>query len=492
MNKIEQKHATAEHVEKSSLSNEELSSHSAPSPQTRVVKSPAERRFVKKLNWTVLPFVWFIVFIQFADKSALSVSNVLGMLVDTNTTPKQYGLLGSLFYVGYILFQIPNSYLIQRVPISKYLGTLLILWGISVGCNALCQNFAQLLACRLLLGLFEAGTYPCLYIIINSMYRRQEQSATYGFLWMSNGSGTIFSVLISYGIANISNTHGIALWRWGSIIFGILTVIIGILTFFFFADTPHSKWLRLTEEEKEIVEMRIQDNSVVRKREVLVSQYWECFKEPRYYLVALAAFANNLSNGGLVVFSTPFVHTLGFTPMQAILLQMPSATITVIFCFLSVMLHRKTNSYVIVSAVCSGIAMIGCILLASLPHTSIKLLGYYLAWGYNGSYIMLLSLVGSNVSGYSKKIWYNGTIMIAYCIGNLIGPLVMVDQEAPVYRSGMITFVAGNFVVFLCIAFISFLSARVNKKRMAHGPVGTTDAHLNLTDRQDENFIYKL
>jgi ACS family allantoate permease-like MFS transporter len=53
---------------------------------------------------------------------------------------------------------------------------------------------------------------------------------------------------------------------------------------------------------------------------------------------------------------------------------------------------------------CGGIAMIGCILLACLPHTAVKLLGYYLAWGFNGSYVMLLTLVANNVSGYSKKV----------------------------------------------------------------------------------------
>jgi ACS family allantoate permease-like MFS transporter len=77
-------------------------------------------------------------------------------------------------------------------------------------------------------------------------------------------------------------------------------------------DSPQSKYLRLTEEEKKIVELRTQDNAVVMERTVKVSHYWESVKEIRYYLVVLAAFCNNLSNGGLVVFSTPFVATLGF------------------------------------------------------------------------------------------------------------------------------------------------------------------------------------
>ncbi|ORZ25526.1 major facilitator superfamily domain-containing protein [Absidia repens] len=457
-----------------------------------VIKTEAEKRFIKKLNWRLLPFVWLIVFIQFADKSSLSLSAVLGMLEDTHTSKSQYSLLGSMFYVGFILFQLPNNYLIQRLPIGRYLGALLVLWGISVGCTGLCQNFQQLLVCRILLGILESPTYSCLYIILNSLYRRQEQSACYGFLWMSNGSGTIFAVLISYGVAHLDGAHGVAAWRWNYLVFGILTVIIGIATFFFMVDGPQSKNLHLTEEEKLIVEERTQDNATVMERTVKISHYWEAVKEPRYYFVVLAAFCNNLSNGGLVVFSTPFVATLGFESLNAILLQIPSATISALFVLLAVVIHRKTNSMSLATVACGGIAMIGCILLAALPHTAIKLLGYYLAWGFNGSYVMLLSIVSQNVGGFSKTIWYNASIMVAYTLGNFVGPLVMLDYEYPAYRSGMIVFVAGNLVVVLCICTMLFLMKRTNKQRLSKGITGKTDAHLDLTDKQDPNFIYKL
>ncbi|ORZ23512.1 major facilitator superfamily domain-containing protein [Absidia repens] len=456
-----------------------------------VIKSEAEKRFIKKLNWRLLPFIWAIVFIQFADKSSISISAVLGMLEDTNTSQSQYSLLGSIFYVGFIVFQLPNNYLIQRLPLNRYLGSMLILWGISVGCTALSQTFSHLVVCRILLGVFESGTYVILYMIISSLYRRQEQSVCFGFLWMSNSSGTILAVLIAYGVAHLDGAHGIAAWRWNYLVFGILTVAIGIATFFLMVDSPHSELLQLTEEEKQIVEERTQDNSVVKKRTVKVSHYWESVKEPRYWLVVLAAMCNNFSNGGLVVFSTPFVATLGFESLNAILLQIPSASVSVLFVILAVVIHRKLNSMALAVIASSGLAMIGCILLATLPHTAVKLVGYYLAWGFNGSYTMLLTLVAKNVSGYSKKIFYNASIMVAYTIGNFIGPIVMLSNEAPVYRSGMLIFMVGNFMVIVCICAMIWLMHRTNKQRIRNGITGKTDAHLDLTDKEDTNFIYK-
>lgn len=277
------------------------------------VKSEAEKRLVRKINYTLLPFVGACIFIQFTDKSTLGISAVLGIIEDTGLSGTQYSWLGSLFYLGYICFQLPNNYLMQKFSISRYLGTLVILWGIVMGCTALCNNFAQLAVCRVLLGLFEAGTYPCLLIIINTVYRRAEQSAAYGFLWFSNGAGTIVGSTIAYGIAHIENAQGIHSWRWPYIIWGSVTVLIGIAVFFFLPDTPTSFMFRLTEEEKKIVEERLRDNAVVRVKEFKRWHVWEALKEPRLWLLCFSTLCNNLHTGGLVVFSTIIVKNLGFT-----------------------------------------------------------------------------------------------------------------------------------------------------------------------------------
>lgn len=282
------------------------------------VKSEAEKKLVRKINYTLLPFVFACVFIQFTDKSTLGISAVLGIIQDTHLSGSQYSWLGSLFYLGFICFQFPNSYLMQKFPISKYLGVILCFWGVVMACTALCHNFAQLAVCRVLLGLFEAATYPCLLIIVNTVYRRSEQSAAYGFLWFSNGAGTILGAACAYGISYINNAHGIASWRWPYIIWGALTVVIGIVVFFFLPDTPYHFMFKLTEEEKKIVEERIRDNAVVRVKEYKGSQVWEAIKEPRLWLLAVSTLCNNLHNGGLVVFSTLIVSSFGFSVKYSI------------------------------------------------------------------------------------------------------------------------------------------------------------------------------
>ncbi|KAG1358171.1 hypothetical protein G6F62_000948 [Rhizopus arrhizus] len=460
--------------------------------QKTFVKSEAEKRLVRKINYTLLPFVGAIVFIQFVDKSTLSIAAVLGIIQDTHLTGSQYSWLGSFFYLGYISFQLPNNYFLQKFRISRYLGTLLVLWGIVMGCTALCQNFAQLAATRVLLGLFEASTYPSLLIILNTVYRRSEQSAAYGFLWLSNGSGTMVGAVCAYGISYINHANGISSWRWPYIIWGALTVLFGILVFFFLPDTPTSYMFRLTKEEEAIVEERTRDNAVVRVYEIKTHHVFEALREPRLWLICLSTFCNNLHTGGLVVFSTLIVQSLGFTSSESILMQIPSGCVSALFSLLGVWVARKTKQLYMAVVVCTIISLIGVILLAVLPLSGIKLLGYFLAWALNGTAVILVTMIASNVTGYTKKIFYNGMNMIFFTLGNFTGPLVMLEHEAPVYKTGMIIYCIGNAAILVMLFLARQLMAAQNKKRLSNPTGEKYDVKDDLTDQENKSFIYQL
>lgn len=129
-------------------------------------------------------------------------------------TLSQYSWLSALFYLGYLVFQLPNNYFLQKFPIGKYLGVLLFCWGIVTIGTAFCKNFVQLSILRVFLGLFEAGTYPALLIIFNTMYRRSEQSACFGFLYVCNGLASVIGSASGVSIAKIGTKAGIKAWQW--------------------------------------------------------------------------------------------------------------------------------------------------------------------------------------------------------------------------------------------------------------------------------------
>ena len=63
-----------------------------------------------------------------------------------------------------------------------------------------------------------------------------------------------------------------------------------------------------------------------------------------------------------------------------------------------------------------AIDVIGLILLVVIPVTRIKLVGFYMTWSYCAAYVLLITSVTNNVSGYTKKIFYNGSLMVFYTV----------------------------------------------------------------------------
>jgi sugar phosphate permease len=98
----------------------------------------------------------------------------------------------------------------------------------------------------------------------------------------------------------------------GYLIFGVITVFLGIVVFFLLIDKPTSKLLRLNEQEKKIMDLRVTDNMVVKSKKIKREQIWEALKEPRLYCLCFSILFLNLQNGGLISFSVLLVQSLGF------------------------------------------------------------------------------------------------------------------------------------------------------------------------------------
>ncbi|KAG2227250.1 hypothetical protein INT45_008494 [Circinella minor] len=462
--------------------------------QTCYVKSKAEKKYLRKVNLAFIPLVTWIVMVQFADKSSLAISAVLGIYEDTHITGSEFSWLGSIFFLGYLIMQILNQILVQKLSIRRYLGVMIILFGLVMLFTSLANTFPQLLALRFLLGVFEATCLPCIYIIVPNLYRRDEQTFYFGIVTMCQGVGSILGNLVAVGVSQMGGPRlGLQMWRWNHIIFGAFTVVLGILCFFFLLDDPRSWILRLTKEEHEIVDKRTRDNAVIRNKQIKYRHFLEALREPRLYLIGIASVCINMQNGGLLVFSAQIIRSLGsYTPTESILLKMPGGFAAAIFIILASIIARRIQQIAYTGMFFCLVSLTGVIILAAAPHGSVKLLGYYLSWAMGGAGVMFISTVGTNVSGYSKKIFYNSFLVIFTTVGNFIGPLVMLEREAPTYKTGMIIYCIGNGIAFCCFIVTRYFMARENKKRLVNPPETPLDVNGDYTDQEDKGFIYKL
>ncbi|KAI9309366.1 major facilitator superfamily domain-containing protein [Cunninghamella echinulata] len=460
--------------------------------QEKFVYSEAEKRVKRKIDRVFLPLLFMILFTQFVDKSALNGAGVLGIMEDTHITKEQFGWLGALFYVGYIAFQIPNNFLIQRLPTSKYMGIILLLWGVSFTCTFLAKDFGQLAFLRVLLGFFEAVTYPCIFLLISRLYRRHEQIMYISYMFVANASAICLGGLIGYGIGNMHGLHGLSGWQYTYIIWGSITFVEGIIFFIFLPDKAKSRWFSLTPEEERIVDERSLDNGVAENTKFNKAHIWEALRDPKYYCYIFISALCNLQNGSLTVFSSQLIVEFGFTNLQAILLNIPNGLCGCLLIVITTFLSKRYNEICYIGMGMSVVSFLGVLLLDVIPSGPVKLLGIYLAYGCTPVYILVQTSINNNVKGYSKKVFYTSSQLVFYCIGNFVGPLLTFSREAPRYITAMSIYSAANVVIFILYGVIRWKIVRDNRKKQSlDGVSEKSDVVNDLTDVEDSHFVYR-
>lgn len=80
----------------------------------------------------------------------------------------------SFFHLVDIVFELPSNLIIKKVGARNLITAISILWGISVLGMGFITHYSQLYALRCLLGLFEAGMFPAVVLLISSWYTRWE------------------------------------------------------------------------------------------------------------------------------------------------------------------------------------------------------------------------------------------------------------------------------------------------------------------------------
>lgn len=140
-----------------------------------------------------------------AEQNALGFAAVFHLKQDLNLKGQEYSWLGSIVYFGYMIAQFPLGWLFTKVPLGKFIGLLLLTWGVLICSIVACNNFSQFAAIRFLLGLTEAGVVPANMILTGLWYQRKEQPLRTA-IWYNTLAG-LFGGILAYAIANVDGPY---------------------------------------------------------------------------------------------------------------------------------------------------------------------------------------------------------------------------------------------------------------------------------------------
>ncbi|KAJ5979818.1 hypothetical protein N7481_007116 [Penicillium waksmanii] len=462
-----------------------------------------ERAVLRKLDCYLMPLMGFAYFLQFLDKLALSQATLFNLREDLNLQGSNYSWTSAVFYFGYFFWSWPSSYVIVRLPIGKYLACSIYLGGGILMCHAATKNFTGLMCARFFLGVGEAAIAPGFTLLTGMFYKREEQPMRQSAWFFGNCIAVLVGGLIAYGIGNI-NTTAIEHWKLLFLILGAVTSCYSIVLFFFLPDAV-DKAVFLTENERAIAVQRTITNKtgILDNGKFKWSQAVQALKDPQAWCLILNSLTSNLCNGGITTFTSIITAGFGFTDLKALLMQMPQGAAQIIFLVLtSLAVTYIPHSRVLAQIFNTIVSVVGMLLIWKLnPEEQVgRMVGLSIGIVYAINLPISLSIVTSNVAGFSKKSVVSSLLFISYCVGNVIGPQFFLASEEPSYPTGIKAAMSGLVlsIFFLVVLYFYYIYENRRRDRLYGRPediaVGAElqDELSNKTDTEIESFRYIL
>ncbi|KAJ5643010.1 uncharacterized protein N7484_005517 [Penicillium longicatenatum] len=465
------------------------------------IDEATNKRLKKMIDKRVLVVMMFTYLLQTLDKGALSFASIMGIKTDAHLQGQQYSWLTTIVYIAILVVEYPENWIIQRVPIGKWLSINIFLWGVCISLIAAMDTFEGLAALRAFMGVFEAACQPTFVVLSATWYKREEQASTINFWFMMNGLQNIVGGLLAFGFSFVPSTSPIKSWQALFMSYGIITVIWATFVFFWLPDSiMRAKcW---SEEDKRLMVERVRQNQTgLQNRIFKWDQVREAFADPQLYAFALIQLLTTIPSGGIGAFANIIVSSFGFSTWASQLLLMVVGAVTAITMISSAYLDRYFKQTILIMILSLIPSIIGTSILVGIPFSSDKKIGmliaYFIFYSFFAVQSLGLSLMSRNVAGQTKKSIVIACNFVFWAGGNAIGPQIFRDKDAPrYYLAFAIILACFGLCLILLIALRMWYSIQNRRRdaKIASGEivpdVNFTHAFEDITDWKNPHFRY--
>jgi MFS family permease len=184
------------------LTDEDVAFYTNYTPEMR-------KKTMRKIDIRLTPMLAALYLISHLDRSNIGNTKIEGIDKDLGITGVQWNIILSLFFVPYILLEVPSNIFLKRFKHpSWYMGVLVLSWGVVMTLHGVTQNFGGLLAVRLLLGVFEAGFFPGAIYLVSFWYMPRDMSSRISWFYCMSALSGAFSGVLAAGIAKMDGVGG--------------------------------------------------------------------------------------------------------------------------------------------------------------------------------------------------------------------------------------------------------------------------------------------
>ncbi|MGF6767700.1 MFS family permease [Paraburkholderia sp. GAS199] len=184
-----------------------------------------DERLIRRVWWHIMPLILVTYLVSVIDKMNVSFAK-LQMVHQIGLTETAYGLASSLFFIGYLIFEIPSALGVHRFGAPKWIFRIVLSWGIATLLIAYISSGSAFAALRFLVGAAEAGLYPGIVYYLSVWFPRRYQVRALALLTLGSALGNMLGSAFGGMLLSLDGFWHHAGWQWVFIVTGVLALML--------------------------------------------------------------------------------------------------------------------------------------------------------------------------------------------------------------------------------------------------------------------------
>jgi MFS family permease len=251
--------------------------------------APDAGRTYSRITRRLIPFLFLCYVFAFLDRINIGIAQ-LDMKQDVGFSDLTYSIGAGIFFLGYVMMEVPSNLLLARIGVRKTFSRIMILWGLVAASTAFVTLPSHLYTVRFLLGLAEAGLYPGVIFYLTRWYPVERRAKVIAIFTCATGIAGLFGGPLSgWLVTHFDGMHGLHGWQWMFIVQGLPSSVLGIIAFFYLDNSPEeAKWL--SRQEKALVAEDLRKSSSISATHA-EHTFGRALRDPRVYLMGFVWFS---------------------------------------------------------------------------------------------------------------------------------------------------------------------------------------------------------
>lgn len=250
----------------------------------------------RRVAWRIVPLAIVCFLFSYFDRINISFAKAQ-MQAELGLSDAAYGLAASMFFIGYVLFEVPSAIGLKKYGAPAWICRIMISWGLATAALMFAYTQYTLYFLRFLVGVMEAGFGPAILFYLACWFPKKYLARINGLWFLAVPlAGAIGAPVAGLILDKLNGVMGLAGWHWLFLLSGLPCVGLGLIVLWKLdRDIQSAKWLSI--EEKGILQRNLEQDG--KRSAAAHGSLWKVLLTREVALFAMIYFSIKLASYGL-------------------------------------------------------------------------------------------------------------------------------------------------------------------------------------------------